>query len=98
MYIIKVDLIDQVVRFLLLLVLHQLTLQVQALNFSSIHHFIFSNFHLFTSLSDQLFISSSYQLIIFSSSPAFHPSTSHYLILTSPLSPLKMIIKSVSYM
>ena len=29
MYIVKVDLIDQVVRFLLLLVLHQLTLQVQ---------------------------------------------------------------------
>ena len=38
MYIIKVDLIDQVVRFLLLLVLHQLTLQVQVfINLSSLH-------------------------------------------------------------
>ena len=38
MYIVKVDLIDQVVRFLLLLVLHQLTLQVQVfINLSSLH-------------------------------------------------------------
>ena len=60
MYIVKVDLIDQVVRFLLLLVLHQLTLQVQDLNF-------LSTSHLFVISSSQFFIFSPHHLINLSS-------------------------------
>ena len=96
MYIVKVDLIDQVVRFLLLLVLHQLTLQVQDLNF-------LSTSHLFVISSSQFFIFSPHHLINLSSLhllPLLQLPTFQLLIIssfTSPLSPLKRILKSFSF-
>ena len=82
MYIVKVDLIDQVVSFILLLVLHQLTLQVQVINFLSTSHlfiisssqiFIFSPHHLINFLSRHLIILSTYHLFIFSRFFSFLP-------------------------
>ena len=93
MYIIKVDLINQVVRFLLLLVLHQLTLQVQVINFLSTSHlfiisssqiFIVSPHHLINFLSLHLIILSTHHLFIFFSFSPFNFSSSHPYISSQP--------------